>query len=173
MGSSIVSLALLLSVGASGQASHVCNNECQHSRQSAIGRFFQGEGRILAPGPGYGWGFRNGNPDGYGWFDPGTALPLGANRTPEYYFPRYNALPPPQLILPGYYNSYVTRGQRYLPFAGCGGEHPAGGPPVGSAYTPTHPYLDTLGNGPSVAVPAFSGRIEAPPVNSGGTGLTP
>ena len=43
-------------------------------------------GWILPPGPGDGWGFPNNNPDGYGWSDPGPFLPLGADRTAEYYF---------------------------------------------------------------------------------------
>ena len=130
-------------------------------------------GRILVDGPGNGWGFPNGNPDGYGWFDHGTALPLGANRTAEYYFPRYWAVPANQAFLPSYYNPIVTRGQRYLPFANCGGAHPAGRPPLGSAITPEHPYQDTLGSGPRIQLPAFSGRTEGPPVPSGGSGLTP
>ncbi len=133
----------------------------------------QGGGRILPPGPGYGWGFPNGNPDGYGFFDVGTYLPLGANRTSDYYFRRYYGIPADQLFFPNYSNPYVTRGQRYISFTGCGGEHPAGGPPLGSANTPVHPYNDTIGSGPRVNIPAFGGRIEAPPVNSGGTGLTP
>jgi hypothetical protein len=130
-------------------------------------------GRILPPGPGYGWGFRNGNPDGYGWVDYGTFLPLGADRTAEYFFPRYWACTPEQMFLPNYYNPYLTRGQRYLSFAGCGGHHPAGGPPPGSATMPMHPYNDTIGSGPQVPLPRFSGRVEASPINSGGTGLTP
>src|SRR3954469_25556925 len=81
-------------------------------------------GRILPNGPGYGWGFPNGNPDGYGYVDYGTDLPLGANRTAEYYFPRYFAVPAVQAFFPTYYNPYFTRGQRYVPYAGAGGEHP-------------------------------------------------
>ncbi len=48
---------------------------------------------VLPPLPGYGAGFPNGNPDGYGWFDHGVNLPLTTDRTPEYYFPRYLAVP--------------------------------------------------------------------------------
>jgi hypothetical protein len=130
-------------------------------------------GRILGPGPGNGWGFPNGSPDSYGWFDHGTALPLGGDRVGEYYFPRYYSVPPVQAFLPSYYNPYITRGQRYVAFVGGGGAHPAGGPPTGSAETPVHPYQDTIGSGPRVRIPAFNGRIEAPPINSGGSGLTP
>jgi hypothetical protein len=166
MASTIVSLALVLAAGASGWPGGNCTNP-NHRHP------IQGGGRILADGPGFGWGFPNGNPDGYGWFDIGTALPLGANRTPDYYFPRYFAVPPPQLMMPSYYNPYITRGQRYLAFAGCGGDHPAGGPPTGSARTPVHPYQDTIGSGPRISLPAFGGRVEAPPVNTGGSGLTP
>ena len=77
------------------------------------------------------------------------------------------------MFLPTYYNPYVNRGQRYIPYAGCGGDHPMGGPPPGSASTPVHPYSDTAGSGPQVPLPTFSGRVEAPPISSGGTGLTP
>jgi hypothetical protein len=129
--------------------------------------------RILPPGPGYGWGFPNGNPDGFGWYNIGDYLPLGADRTPEYYFPRYFSVPMSQLFMPTYENPYYTRGQRYLPYSNCGGAHPAGGPAMVSAATPVHPYNDTIGSGPRVNVPGFSGRVEAPPINSGGTGLTP
>ncbi len=83
-------------------------------------------GRILPPGPGAGWGFPNGNPDGYGWVDYGTFLPLGANRTPDYFFPRNFSLLPVQTFYPQYYNPYVQRGQRYIPYTACGGAHPNG-----------------------------------------------
>jgi hypothetical protein len=131
------------------------------------------EGGVMPPGPGYGWGFSNGNPDGFGWFGVGSYLPLGANRTPEYYFPRYYSVPAQQLLLPSYFNPYLSRGQRYIPYAGGGGAHPMGGPPTGSAVLPEHPYLDSLGHGPTVPMPTFSGRVQAPPVNSGSTGLVP
>ncbi len=159
MVSSIVSMALVLAVSSTG---------------GLFGRHSPAPGgRILNPGPGSGYGFPNGNPDGYGWFDHGTALPLGANRTAEYYFPRYLAAPAPQLFLPTYYNPYVNRGQRYIPFSGCGGEHPMGGPPIGSATTPVYPYSSMAGSDPQTPLPTFSGRVEAPPISSGGTGLTP
>jgi hypothetical protein len=128
---------------------------------------------VLPPGPGNGHGFPNNNPDGYGWYDTGDRLPLGADRTSEYFFRRYYCMPIEQMFLPNYYNPYVTRGQRYVSYSGCGGDHPAGGPPLASAATPEHPYTDTIGTGPRVAVPPFTGRVEAPPVVSGGTGLTP
>ncbi len=57
---------------------------------------------IMPPGPGYGWGFPNDNPDHYGWVDYGVDLPLGADRTPEYYFPRFLAVPPEQMFLQTY-----------------------------------------------------------------------
>jgi hypothetical protein len=156
--SSSIALALALAVGSIGQ---------NPSQAPLRGPY------ILPDGPGYGWGFPNGNPDGYGWHDPGYLLPLGANRTSEYYFRRYYAMPIDQMFLPNYYNPYVTRGQRYLPYAGCGGDHPAGGPPLASAHTPEHPYRETIGSGPRVSIPAFTGRVEAPPVTSGTSGLTP
>src|SRR3954451_24101419 len=90
-------------------------------------------GPVNPPGPGYGWGFPNGNPDGYGWWDHGVNLPLGctADRTAEYFFPRYYSLPAEQMFFPTYYNPYVNRGQRDIPYAGCGG-----GPPIGGAPPP-------------------------------------
>jgi hypothetical protein len=161
MTSLIVSLALALSVGSTGQHQAPCPH-CQG-----------GVTQPMPPGPGYGWGFRNGNPDGYGFWDAGTYLPIGADRTSDYFFRRYYSVPADQMFLPNYFNPYLTRGQRYVSYAGCGGEHPAGGPPMGSANTPVNPYQDTIGSGPRVAIPPFSGRVEAAPINSGGTGLTP
>lgn len=143
-----------------------CNNpNHRHSHRS--------NGFVLPDGPGYGWGFANGAADSYGWWDHGVLLPLGANRVGEYYFPRYMSVPPTQAFLPSYYNPIPTRGQRYVAFSGCGGAHPAGGPPLASAMTPEHPYQDTIGSGPRVSLPAFSGRTEAPPTQAGTSGLTP
>jgi hypothetical protein len=156
MTSTIVSVALALAMGSTG------------------GHLFRGGGgRIMPPLPGYGAGFPNGNPDGYGYVNYGTNLPLGADRTADWYFQRQFSVPVNQMFIPTYYNAYVTRGQRYIPYSGCGGCHPMGGPPIASAATPIHPYNETIGSGPRVQVPSFSGRVEAPPVNSGGTGLTP
>ena len=98
---------------------------------------------------------------------------MGPDRTAEYFFPRYYSVPANQLFNPTYYNGYISRGQRYLPYANCGGEHPAGGIPFGSAAMPTRPYEDTIGTGPRVQIPPYRGRVEAPPINSGTTGLTP
>lgn len=122
--------------------------------------------RILPPGPGHGWGFRNGAPDGYGWYDPGTTTSLGfqGDRTDDYYFRRYHAVPACQLFFPTYYNAYVMRGQRYIPYTNCGGFHPAGGAPSGSALTPVRPYDMAGGREPVVPVPTFSGTISAPPL---------
>ncbi len=171
MSSTIVSLALALAASATGWGDAVCTNPNHHHGHA--GGFLAPGGRIVAPGPGDGWGFPNGNPDGYGWWDHGDALPLDANRTPEYYFPRYYSMPPTQMFLQSYYNPYLTRGQRYIAFAGCGGVHPAGGLPTGSAMTPVSPYQDTLGSGPRVKLPTFTGRTEAPAVPPGSSGLTP
>lgn len=128
---------------------------------------------VAPPLPGYGMGYPNGNPDGYGYHDPGVHMPLGADRTPEHYFPRYMAVPPTQSYLPNYYNPYVSRGQRFIPFTGCGGLHPASGPPQGSAMSEVHPYRETLNETPRVVAPKFTGRVEAQPVNPGSTGLRP
>lgn len=124
-------------------------------------------GRILPPGPGYGWAFPNGNPDGYGYADYGTHLPLGFDRTPEYFYNRYYALLPEQTFLPSYYNPYVHRGQRYVPYAGCGGDHPLGGLPQGEVPSPIAPDEDAARRTPVVPVPDFTGRSEAPPVSGG------
>jgi hypothetical protein len=167
MSSLIVSMGLALSLGAAGQTYQ------PHTRLYA--NYLQQPPRwVLPPGPGLGWGFANGNPDGYGFFDVGDRLPLGADRTSEYYFRRYYSVPVDQMFMPNYYNPYVNRGQRYLSYSGCApGYHPAGGLPTASVENDRHPYNDTLGTGPRVSIPSFSGRIEAGPVNSGGTGLTP
>ena len=130
-------------------------------------------GRILPPGPGDGWGFPNGNPDGYGWVDYGTFLPLGADRTVDYFFPRYYALLPEQLFMPSYYNPYVMRGQRYIAYTGCGGAHPFGGPAPASSVRSPKPYDSQVGAGPVVTPPNISGRVESPPIPSGATGLIP
>ena len=103
MASSIASLALALSMASTG------------------GFFHKHTGGILPPGPGFGWGFPNDAPDHYGWVDYGIYLPLGADRTPDYYFPRHFSLPADQVLPTNYYNAYVARGQRYLPYSGCGG----------------------------------------------------
>ncbi len=130
-------------------------------------------GRILRDGPGNGWGFPNGNPDGYGYVDYGDALPLGANRTVDYYFRRYTSLPIQEMYMPTYYNPYVMRGQRYLPYSGMGGDHPAGRPMGPTADTPIHPYNATMNATPVVAPPRFNGRSEAPSIVPGTTGLMP
>jgi hypothetical protein len=124
---------------------------------------------IVPPGPGDGWGFPNGNPDQYGWVDYGVDLPLGSDRTAEYFFPRYLAIPPEQMFLQTYYNPFETRGQRFLPFVAAGGDHPAGGPPVGSASLPVSPYANEPDT-PVVRIPRFSGRVEGGPVSGGGPG---
>ncbi len=128
---------------------------------------------VLPPMPGYGVGFANGNPDGYGYIEAGDWIPLTADRTPDYFFRRYNALPATQMFMPTYYNAYVSRGQRFLPFAGCGGPHPMSGPPMVSAEESAHPFNETMNTTPRVAAPNFNGRVEAPPVNPGSTGLRP
>jgi hypothetical protein len=129
------------------------------------------DGRGVRPGPGNWWGIFRGHRDGVGRYDRETSLPLGADRTPEYNFRRSLALPPEQLFLPSYYNAYVTRGQRYIPYAGCGGEHPAGGPPRAPGDLPVHPYLEDIDSGPVVPLPTFSGRVEAWRINPGSVGL--
>jgi hypothetical protein len=128
---------------------------------------------ILPPGPGDGWGFPNGSPSGNGWFDPGVYLPLNGDRTADYYFPRYHAVPPEQMFLTTYYNPFETRGQRFIPFDAGGGAHPAGGPPLGPSDLPVSPYASLPNASPVTSVPTLNGRTEAPPIASGGSGLTP
>jgi hypothetical protein len=128
---------------------------------------------ILPPGPGDGWGFPNDNPDNYGWVDYGVFLPLGADRTAEYFFPRFLSSPPMQMIPQTYYNPFETRGQRYIPYCAAGGDHPAGGPPPASAHLPVSPYAATPDDVPVIVVPRLNGRVEAPPLTSGSSGLIP
>ena len=129
---------------------------------------------VLPPQPGLGVGFANGNPDGYGWVDFGERLPLTADRVPDYFFRRYNTLPATQMFFPGYYNPYISRGQRFLPYSGCGGPHPMSKPPVISAEEPVHPYSETINSTPRTPVaPTFTGKVEAAPVNPGSSGLRP
>lgn len=141
------------------------------------GIFFNRDPNNHVVPPGIGVGFPNGNPDGFGWFQYGDRIPLGADRNPDYYFHRYNAVPATQLFFPSYYNPYISRGQRFLPYAGCGGcVHPMSGPPIRSAEEHVHPYSETLNpsNAPQTSAPApFTGRVEAPPVSPGSTGLRP
>jgi hypothetical protein len=169
MTSLIVSVGLALAIGSTGQQFFPGASAYNYYQQA-------GATRVMPPGPGYGWGFPNGNPDGYGFWDPGDRLPLGLNadRTVDYFFRRYYSARIDQMFMTTYYNPYLTKGQRYIPYTGCApGFHPAGGPALGSANTPLHPYQDTLGTGPRVSIPEFNGRVEAAPVNSGSTGLTP
>jgi hypothetical protein len=131
------------------------------------------EGGELGPGPGDGWGFLNGNPDGYGFWSPGSKLPICSGRNSEYHLQRYWMLPPIQLMMPQYFNPYVMRSQRYIPYTGCGGCHAFSEP-----ITPTHlsmkPYdEEAIDPTPVIRVPRFVGEAEVSPVNSGGSGLLP
>jgi hypothetical protein len=128
---------------------------------------------ILPPGPGDGWGFPNGSANETGWADYGVYLPLAADRTTDYYFPRYHSVPPEQMFIPTYYNPFETRGQRYIPFVGDGGAHPAGGAPLASAELPVSPYAAMPTTNPDVTAPRLNGRVGATPIPSGGSGLTP
>ncbi len=121
-------------------------------------------GRVAPPGPGYGWGFANDAPDGYGWVDFGTSLPLGGDRIPDYFFRRQYALPASELFMVNYYNPYLTRGQRYLPYSGAGGAHPAGCLPTGSSEMPMYPYQDQVRRAQRVQAPIqLNGRTEVTP----------
>ena len=128
---------------------------------------------VMPPQPGYGVGFANNAADGYGYVEVGDRYPLTADRTPDYFFRRYNAVPATQMFMPNYYNPFISRGQRFIPYTGCGGPHPMSGQPMVSAVDPVHPYNQTLNVTPRATVPSFTGRVEAPPVNPGTTGLRP
>ncbi len=133
----LTSLTLVLAMTATGQAHEPPHSFWGRKLQARpIVDVYEGRSpetiaraneRILPPGPGVGWGFPNGAPDGYGWYSVGDRLPLGADRTPDYYFNRQYAIMPQQMFLPTYFNTYVMRGQRYIPYVNCGGAHPAGG----------------------------------------------
>ncbi|QEH38198.1 hypothetical protein OJF2_67960 [Aquisphaera giovannonii] len=169
MSTTIMTITLALAVGGAGQCPGA--GRCPHGH--AAHRHGSG-GWILPDGPGDGWGYPNGNPDGYGWFDPAPYLPLGGNRTDAYYFPRYFAYPPQQMFMGIYYNPYVTAGQRYIPYSGGGGCHPAGGLPPDSASVAVRPYSSLNNERPVTTVPRLRGRVEATPETaSGKTGLTP
>ncbi len=176
MTTTIVTITLALALGGTGQCPDParCPYGSQHHHHGN-GPGCRSGGFILPPGPGDCWCFPNDNPDGYGWYDWGPLLPLGADRTAEYFFPRYFAVPPAQAFMGTYYNPYVNRGQRYIPYTGNGGWHPMGGPPPDSALTPVKPYSSLTNTRPVVRVPRLNGRveIEGPPDNSGKTGLTP
>ena len=131
-------------------------------------------GRIMPDGPGDGWGFPNNNPDGYGWTDYSTYVPLGANRTTDYYNPRYWSLLPTQTFPTTFYNPFVSQGQRFISYTGCGGAHPFGGPAPESAVMTPEPYTqESQMHTPRVQPPRFGGRVEAPPIPSGASGLIP
>ncbi len=163
MSSAIITMSLAMAMQAFG-----LGNASMHHHDPTPGQLY-----IVPPGPGLGFGFLNGNPDGYGYVDYGVFLPLGADRTAEYYFPRYFAIPPTQMFPQTYYNAFETRGQRYIPYCGGGGDHPMGGPPTASSHLPVSPYTANPGNVPVTPVPLLNGRIEANPLSSGSSGLTP
>jgi hypothetical protein len=171
MTASIAALTLTLAMNATGQGNsaqtvpYYYPYQMRHARHST--------NFILPPGPGDGWGFPNDFPDRYGWADYGAHLPLAADRTAEYFFPRYYSVPPEQMFLQCYYNPYQTRGQRYIPYVAGGGAHPAGGQPLGPSDLPVSPYAAVPETQPVAPVPRLNGRVEAPPIPSGTSGLTP
>lgn len=193
MTTAIMTLGLVLAAAGPGDCPNPAscpyrNTHHHHAAQPARGGHAHGHGHnhggggflhpsggyILPPGPGDGWGFPNGDRVNAGWYSPGDRLPLGADRTADYYFPRYFSAPPEQMFMGTYYNAYVDRGQRYIPYTGAGGDHPAGGLPLDTAETPMHPYTSLDNSQPVTPAPSLGGQVDAPPLPaSGGTGLTP
>jgi hypothetical protein len=164
MTAAIVSIGLTLAANSFGLGYEPAY---RHVYKHSIPRY------ILPPGPGDGWGFPNGAADDYGWVDYGCYLPLGADRIAEYYFPRFNSVQADQLFVPTYYNPFETRGQRYIPFVAAGGDHPAGGLPLGPSDLPVTTRDAMPDKGPVTPVPRLNGRVEAPPTPAGASGLTP
>jgi len=176
MTAAIMTLGLILAAGSAGECPNPaqCPHRGHHHHHNGSGGHHGSGGFILPPGPGDGWGFPNGDPNGAGWYDPAPYLPLGADRTSDYFFPRYFTAPPQQMFLSTYYNAYENKGQRYLPYSGAGGDHPMGGPPLDTAITPMQPYSMLNNSQPVTAAPRLRGRVQAPPLPaSGGSGLTP
>src|SRR5262245_24547710 len=162
MTTTFVTITLALAIGSTGQQDQpdCCPppfNPHAHHGHDPI--FKRSGGWVLPPGPGDGWGFPNANPDAYGWYNWQPLLPLGADRTAEYFFPRYHAAPPEQMFMGTYYNPYVNRGQRYVPYAGSGGCHPMGGPPSDTAETPIRPYSSLSNSQPVATIPRLRGRV--------------
>lgn len=173
MTATVVAIGIGLAMGSFGAGSSHEHANNRPFTQKYLRRQERGQSHFLPPAPGLGVGYPGDNPDRYGWVDDQTYLPIGADRTAEYYFPRYFSAPPEQLFLWTFWNPYQTCGQRYIPYCGAGGEHPMGGAPVSSAALPLKPFTDTPDTGPLVPIPRLNGRVEAPPVPSGGSGLTP
>jgi hypothetical protein len=168
MATSIVTLSLALALGAAGQCPDP--SRCPYHRHNHGHR---SGGWVEPPGPGNGWGYPNGFQDGYGWHDHSPYLPLSTDRTAEYFFPRYFAIPPEQMFMGTYYNPFVTRGQRYLPYTGNGGWHLMSGPAPASAELAVRPYSSLSDVEPVTPIPRLNGRVQAPVETSGKTGLTP
>lgn len=140
MTTTIVSIALVLGLGNSGQCcSDPLPGPHMHRPPNYHYRVLGSGGWIMPPGPGDGWGFPNKNSDQSGWYDNGPYLPLGPDRTTDYFFPRYYTVPLDQAFMGTYYNPYVNRGQHYIPFTGNGGCHPMGGPAPDTAPLPFDP----------------------------------
>jgi hypothetical protein len=165
MTATIVSVGLTLAMNSFGLGYEPSYG--QGHKQHSVPRY------ILPPGPGDGWGFPNGAPDNYGWVSYGVYLPLGGDRTPEYYFPRHFATPPQQMFFPTYYNPFETRGQRYIPYVAAGGHHPAGGLPLGPSDLPVTTAEAMPDSGPVTTVPRLNGNVGAPITPSGASVGTP
>ena len=117
MTAAFVAITMSLAIHSTGQGE--CLSPCPIITRTRENTDTTSE-HILPPGPGDGWGFPNKSRTvTVGGLRPVSAA--GLDRTAEYYFPRYYAVPPEQMFLTSYYNPYETRGQRYLPYVGGGG----------------------------------------------------
>ena len=77
MTTTIVTITLAMAMGGVGQCPDParCPYGQQHHHHNA--RHGGSGGWIEPDGPGYGWGYPNGNPDGYGWHERPLPSPRG------------------------------------------------------------------------------------------------
>ena len=134
----IMTLSLALAMGGTGQCPNPAHRH--HRHDGAFYRDFHGSGGFIEPdGPGNGWGFPNGAPTGTAGTTRALPSPGRQPNRPITTSGDTSPIPPEQAFMGIYYNPYVNRGQRYLPYTGNGGDHPMGGPPLASAITSQRP----------------------------------
>ena len=79
---------------------------------------------------------------------------MTADRTPDYYFPRYLAIPPSKCCFPALQPVCFARTTIYS-LRGMWRPAPDERSPESSAEEPVHPYSETLNNQPRVFTPQF------------------